>query len=188
MPSDTTPTPQNGTQDVVFQPVEPQKGRDPLADEVIIGWNAGMGRNQLARTLGITRYRVSKIAQDHGLEFNADHTAEATAARIEHARRDRVELEHRWQSFAHRCLDHAEDATSPDDVWMWVRTGAVATDKATALAAHLANDSTSDETKLEEGRKAVGIHLNLMMTSAEKARKLIEEHPYRPGDTPEVSE
>lgn len=186
MTPDTAP---DDAQDVVCQPVEPQKGRDPLAEEVIVGWSAGMGRNQLARTLGITRYRVSKIAHDHGLEFNADHTAEATAARIEQARRDRIELEERWQSFAHRCLDQAEDATTPDDVWMWVRTGAVATDKAAVLAAHLANDGTSDETKLEEGREAVRVHFNLMTTSAEKARKLIEEHPYQPDrGTPEVSE
>lgn len=188
MPNDTTPTPQNGTQDVVCQPDDNPKSRDPLAEEVIIGWNAGMGRNALARALGITRYRVSKIAQQHGLEFNSDHTAEATAARAEHARRDRIELEERWQAFAHHCLDQAEAADSPDDVWTWTRTGAVSTDKAVALATLDAKRDDPDDRHLEAAKAALQIQLQLMMTSADKARQLIEEHPYRPIDTPEVSE
>ena len=92
--------------DRIIQPSQPvdAENKDPLAEEVVTAWSVGMGRNEIARNLQISRYRVSKIAQAYGLEFNTEAVHHATKAHAEYAQRDRAELEARFAALAHTEL------------------------------------------------------------------------------------
>jgi hypothetical protein len=155
------------------QPVDDLK-KDPLAEEVVTAWSVGMGRNEIARTLGISRYRVSKIADAHGLEFDTKHTAAATQVHAERAKSDRATLESRWASLAHDELDKAEQELDPQSRFMHIKSAAVATDKSVALA-DSANRLDTGADAAEEGKRLVAIQMGLMMNNAEKVREIMAD-------------
>lgn len=155
------------------QPVDDLK-KDPLAEEVLVAWHAGLGRNEIARNLGISRYRVSKIADAHGLEFNTEHTAAATQVHAERAKNDRATLESRWASLAHDELDKAEQELDPQSRFMHIKSAAVATDKSVALA-DSANRLDAGADAAEEGERLVAIQLGLMVNNAERVREIMQD-------------
>lgn len=155
------------------QPVDDLK-KDPLAEEVLVAWHAGLGRNEIARTLDISRYRVSKIADAHGLEFNTEHTAAATQVHAERAKNERATLESRWASLAHDELDKAEQELDPQSRFMHIKSAAVATDKSVALA-DSTNRLDTGVDAAEEGKRLVSIQMGLMTSQAEKVRALMQD-------------
>lgn len=146
-----------------------------LAEEVLVAWHAGLGRNEIARTLGITRYRVSKIADTYGLEFiNSEATQHATKAHAEYAQRDRAELEARFAALAHTELDKAEEADDDQSRFVHIRNAAISADKSIALAdsAHKLNHGVDDA---EEGERLVSVQMSLMMNQAERVREIMQD-------------
>lgn len=162
--------------DHIVQPAQPVDDlkKDPLAEEVLVAWHAGLGRNEIARTLDISRYRVSKIADAHGLEFNTEHTAAATQVHAERAKNERATLESRWASLAHDELDKAEQELDPQSRFMHIKSAAVATDKSVALA-DSANRLDAGADAAEEGKRLVAIQLGLMVSQAEKVRAIMQD-------------
>lgn len=162
--------------DRIIQPSQPvdAQNKDPLAEEVVTAWSVGMGRNEIARSLQITRYRVSKIAEQYGLEFNTESTEHATKAHAEYAQRDRAELEARFAALAHTELDKAEGSDDDQSRFIHIRNAAIATDKSVALAdsAHKLNQGVDDA---EEGKRLVGIQMGLMMNQAERVREIMQD-------------
>ena len=155
------------------QPVDDLK-KDPLAEEVVTAWSVGMGRNEIARTLDISRYRVSKIADAHGLEFNTEHTAAATQVHAERAKNERATLESRWASLAHDELDKAEQELDPQSRFMHIKSAAVATDKSVALA-DSANRLDAGADAAEEGKRLVAIQFGLMTSQADRVRQIMDD-------------
>ena len=155
------------------QPVDDLK-KDPLAEEVVTAWSVGMGRNEIARNLQISRYRVSKIADEYGLEFDTKHTAAATQVHAERAKNERATLESRWALLAHDELDKAEQELDPQSRFMHIKSAAVATDKSVALA-DSANRLDAGADAAEEGKRLVAIQLGLMTSQAEKVRALMQD-------------
>lgn len=162
--------------DRILQPIQPvdTQNKDPLAEEVVTAWSVGMGRNEIARTLSITRYRVSKIADTYGLEFNTETTQHATKAHAERAHRDRAELEARFAALAHTELDKAEETDDDQSRFVHIRNAAIAADKSISLAdsAHKLNQGVDDA---EEGKRLVSIQMGLMMTQADKVREIMQD-------------
>ncbi|WP_300908433.1 hypothetical protein [Corynebacterium stationis] len=162
--------------DRIIQPAQPvdDQNKDPLAEEVVTAWSVGMGRNEIARTLQISRYRVSKIADEYGLEFNAEATQHATKAHAEYAQRDRAELEARFAALAHTELDKAEEADDDQSRFIHIRNAAISADKSIALAdsAHKLNHGVDDA---EEGNRLVSIQMGLMMNQAERVREIMQD-------------
>ena len=114
--------------DRIIQPAQPvdAENKDPLAEEVVTAWSVGMGRNEIARNLQISRYRVSKIAHAYGLEFNTEATQHATKAHAEYAQRDRAELEARFAALAHTELDKAEEEEDDQSRYIRIRATGIA--------------------------------------------------------------
>lgn len=162
--------------DRIVQPSQPvdAENKDPLAEEVVTAWSVGMGRNEIARNLQISRYRVSKIAQAYGLEFNTEAVQHATKAHAEYAQRDRAELEARFAALAHTELDKAEEADDDQSRFIHIRNAAISADKSIALAdsAHKLNHGVDDA---EEGNRLVSIQMGLMMNQAERVREIMQD-------------
>lgn len=156
------------------QPVDDLKNEDELTAEIISGWHAGMGRNEIARALDISRYRVSKIADAHGLEFDTKHTAAATQVHAERAKSDRATLESRWASLAHDELDKAEQELDPQSRFMHIKSAAVATDKSVALA-DSANRLDTGADSAEYGKRVLEMQLNLMTNNAARVRQIMAD-------------
>lgn len=162
--------------DRIVQPSQPvdAENKDPLAEEVLVAWHAGLGRNEIARNLQISRYRVSKIADTYGLEFNAEAVQHATKAHAEYAQRDRAELEARFAALAHTELDKAEEADDNQSRFVHIRNAAISADKSIALAdsAHKLNHGVDDA---EEGERLVSVQMSLMMNQAERVREIMQD-------------
>lgn len=162
--------------DRIIQPAQPvdDQNKDPYAEEVVTAWSVGMGRNEIARTLQISRYRVSKIADGYGLEFGTEQTAAATRVHAERAQKDRAELEARFAALAHTELDKAEEADDDQSRFVHIRNAAISADKSIALAdsAHKLNQGVDDA---EEGKRLVAIQMGLMMNNAEKVREIMAD-------------
>ena len=162
--------------DRIVQPSQPvdDQNKDPYAEEVVTAWSVGMGRNEIARTLQISRYRVSKIADEYGLEFGTEQTAAATRVHAERAQKDRAELEARFAALAHTELDKAEEADDDQSRFVHIRNAAISADKSIALAdsAHKLNHGADDA---EEGKRLVAIQMGLMMNNAEKVREIMAD-------------
>lgn len=162
--------------DRIIQPAQPvdTQNKDPLAEEVVTAWSVGMGRNEIARTLDISRYRVSKIADEYGLEFGTEQTAAATRVHAERAQKDRAELEARFAALAHTELDKAEESDDDQSRYIHIRNAAISADKSVALA-DSANRLDLGADAAEEGKRLVAIQLGLMTSQAEKVRALMAD-------------
>ena len=162
--------------DRIIQPARPvdAENKDPYAEEVVTAWSVGMGRNEIARNLQISRYRVSKIAQAYGLEFNTEATQHATKAHAEYAQRDRAELEARFAALAHTELDKAEEADDDQSRYIHIRNAAISADKSVALA-DSANRLDLGADAAEEGKRLVAIQLGLMTSQAERVRQIMAD-------------
>lgn len=162
--------------DRIVQPSQPvdAENKDPYAEEVVTAWSVGMGRNEIARTLQISRYRVSKIADQHGLEFNTEQTAAATQVHAERAQKDRAELEARFAALAHTELDKAEEADDDNTRYIRIRNAAIAADKSVALA-DSTNRLDTGADAAEEGKRLVAIQMGLMTSQAERVRQIMDD-------------
>ena len=162
--------------DRIVQPARPvdAENKDPLTEEVIVAWQASMSQREIARTLGISRYRVRQIADQHGLEFDATMTETATRVHAERAQKDRAELEARFAALAHTELDKAEEADDDQTRFVHIRNAAISADKSIALAdsAHKLNHGVDDA---EEGKRLVSIQMGLMMNQAERVREIMQD-------------
>ena len=161
--------------DKIYQadrPVPDEK--DPLAEEVVVAFTAGMSQREIAKALSITRYRVRKIADEYGLAFNPEQTESATAAHAAHARLDRSQLEERFSSLAHTELDLAEDAIDANTRYIHIRSAAIALDKSLAISEsnHKLGHGSDDA---EQGKRLVSVQMSLMMNQADKVRALMQD-------------
>ncbi|WP_313547833.1 hypothetical protein [Corynebacterium sp.] len=162
--------------DRIVQPSQPvdAQNKDPYAEEVVTAWSVGMGRNEIARTLQISRYRVSKIADEYGLEFGTEQTAAATQVHAERAQKDRAELEARFAALAHTELDKAEESDDDNTRFIHIRNAAIAADKSVALA-DSTNRLDNGVDAAEEGKRLVAIQMGLMMNNADKVRQIMDD-------------
>lgn len=161
--------------DKIYQadrPVPDEK--DPLAEEVVVAFTAGMSQREIAKALSITRYRVRKIADEYGLAFNPEQTESATAAHAAHARLDRSQLEERFSSLAHTELDLAEDAIDANTRYIHIRSAAIALDKSLAISesSHKLGHGSDD---LEKGKRVLEMQMNLMTSQAERVRQIMDD-------------
>ena len=160
--------------DRIVQPARPvdAQNKDPLTEEVIVAWQASMSQREIARTLGISRYRVRKIAEQFGLQFNTEQAAAATQVHAERAHRERAEMEERLSALAHTELDKAEESEDSHSRFMHIRNCAILIDKSIAIAennaklGHGADDA-------EEGKRLVGIQLAMMQDQASRVREIM---------------
>lgn len=98
-------------------------------------YNAGHSRNSISRQLGISTRQVDYSARRQGLTFDADRTAAAVAVHTASAGEAHRRLAGRFRDLADQCLNRANDnICSPDVMWQYTRSAAVATDKSIALA------------------------------------------------------
>jgi hypothetical protein len=162
--------------DRIVQPARPvdAQNKDPFTEEVIVAWQASMSQREIARTLGISRYRVRQIADQHGLEFNTEATQHATKAHAEYAQRDRAELEARFAALAHTELDKAEEADDDQSRFVHIRNAAISADKSIALA-DSANRLDLGADAAEEGKRLVSVQMSLMMNQAERVREIMQD-------------
>lgn len=113
---------------------------------------AGSSQAEIAEAVGVTRWQVRVTAARLGLDWNKATTAAATAASMQHARKERAELALRWLDVAHDELDEAEGA-EVDERHRAITRAAIATDKANLLARGL--DGVAAEADGAEARAAL---------------------------------
>lgn len=98
-------------------------------------YNAGHSRNSISRELGISTRQVDYSARRQSLTFDADRTAAAVAVHTASAGEAHRKLAGRFRDLADQCLNRANDnICSPDVMWQYTRSAAVATDKSIALS------------------------------------------------------
>lgn len=102
--------------------------REELATRVVELHGDGLGRNAIARTLGVHGRIVSELAKEHGLTFTRTATRTATAARVADSRERRSRL-------AARILDEAESTID-----MLAKVGAPSTQQEAAQRARTVSE------------------------------------------------
>ena len=114
-------------------PTDPQK---PVAPEVVADLHAqGKGRNEIARALHTTTYRVDKAAREAGVIFDGTMTEAAIKARREQANTERAALTARLRDVPHAGLHIAlNDHSPPSERKQGVIMAAIAIDKEASLS------------------------------------------------------
>ncbi|MFE5708849.1 hypothetical protein [Rhodococcus koreensis] len=110
------------------------------ADEVARLARNGMGRNQIAETLGLSTGTVTRAAKLRGVEFDRAATIKATEALIHDARKSRADLSLRMLALAHEAVGAANQALADGeagDFRNYVVGAGVAQDKHLALDQHV---------------------------------------------------
>jgi DNA invertase Pin-like site-specific DNA recombinase len=88
---------------------QPNHRRDPDKIRRVKELHAqGLSRNAIHRELGIPQESVSNIARDAGLSFDRARTRAATQAKVDDARKARVEIIHRLYGQAIAGLDRLD--------------------------------------------------------------------------------
>lgn len=162
--------------DSIVQPARPvdDQNKDPLTEEVIVAWQASMSQREIARTLGISRYRVRKIAEQFGLQFNTEQAAAATQVHAERAHKERAEMEERLSALAHTELDKAEESDDAQSRFMHIRNCAILIDKSIAIAENNAKLGHGVD-DAEEGKRLVSVQMSLMMNQADRVREIMQD-------------
>lgn len=101
---------------------------------------AGYSQAEIARRVGVTRWQVRTTAARLGLSWDTQRTAAATAASLQHARRERVALALRWLDTAGDELDDADAAEDAEARRRHVVNAAIGSDKAAVLLARGLDD------------------------------------------------
>lgn len=99
-------------------PIRPEKktrGTRPSPDDVQRLYNAGEGRNAIARTLGVSQRQVSRVAADLGISWDQEASRDAAAARRAAAELDRADLAQRFRELALDSVDRAIKEDDPTD-------------------------------------------------------------------------
>lgn len=124
-------------------PVDPSK-KSQLENAVQELYSQGKGRNEIARALQVTTYRVDQAARALGLEFDTSRTEEAVKALKARAAYEREQLAGMWRDIAFTNLHEAvATADVPTAAYPYVKNAGVATEK-DALLAKILTDSEHD--------------------------------------------
>ena len=93
-------------------PTEKKKGAvNP--QQVIDLHDQGKGRNEIARELHTTTYRVDQAAKQAGIIFDGAMTEQANRARLARSTQERMALTARLRDVAYTSLGEALDTTIP---------------------------------------------------------------------------
>ena len=84
----------------------------PTPEDVQHCFDAGMSRNRTAETLGVSTRQVDNVAEELGLSWSAEATAEAVAARKQKAEAERLDIADSWRELA---VDSLTRALAEDD-------------------------------------------------------------------------
>lgn len=117
-----------------------------LEEQVLSLYQDGAGRNEIARTLHVSTYRVDQAARAQGLEFDSSRTQEAVKALKSRAEYEREELASMWRDIAAMNLHNAlAEAEVPTAAYPFVKNAAVATEKDALIAKTLSGQESSNE-------------------------------------------
>ena len=106
---------------------------EKIADDVERLHRKGMGRNEIARELGVAQGTVTKAAKLRGVDFDRAQTMAATEAVVHDARASRASLSLRLLSAGHAALDAFNlaivDPERSGDARNYMTAAAVSVDK-----------------------------------------------------------
>lgn len=106
----------------------------------------GKGRNQIARILHTTRYRVDQAADAAGIVFDGSMTKQAVQARKNTATLERMALTARLRDVAYTALGEALDTTIPlSERKQAVLMAAICIDKDNDLTERVAIEDALDQ-------------------------------------------
>lgn len=129
-----------------------------LVDMIRERYDAGMGRNAIARDLNVTTWRVSNICKVYGWTFDQDRTATAVSVAVASAGEARRDLARRFRAAADRALKQVEmdddvQFIDPKVFFDWIKVAATAVDKDLAIQAQL--DRVDDDTAMQQASDAL---------------------------------
>lgn len=135
----------------------------------------GLGRNAVARLLGVSTRQVDNISREHNITWDSQHVAVANRARGEQAKAKRMELAEQFRTIASLELQAVLNGEfEPPGVRKERLTiAAIAVDKDLAIAKHLGDDAESAD--MEEAKDMMERFM-----FANKARVI--DMPDQPGD------
>ena len=103
-----------------------KEGDDDLHAQVQELADNGVGRNGISDQLGISRYRVDKVAKELGITFDRSATRAATAAKVADAQAEREELAAQFRSVARvilsKVLSSSPEELNPLELKDWIFT------------------------------------------------------------------
>lgn len=137
------------------------EGEKDLVDMIKERYDAGMGRNAIARDLDVTTWRVSNICKLYGWQFDQDRTRNAVSIAVASAGEARRDLARRFRGVADTALKQVEltgaDDGQPlfdaDDTFRWLKVAGTAVDKDLAIQQQL--DSVDDDTAMRQAGDAL---------------------------------
>lgn len=100
-----------------------------LVDQIHAHYDAGLGRNAIAKAVGASTWRVSQICQANGWDFDQERTRRAVEVHVASAGEQRRKLASRFRNLADVALQGAESTTDPDEMFKFTKVAAVSVDK-----------------------------------------------------------
>ncbi|NLA55117.1 MAG: hypothetical protein GX859_02280 [Corynebacterium humireducens] len=110
----------------------------PEPGDVQALYDAGYGRNEIARRLQVSPRQVDRVAKDLGLAFNQELTSDAVAARVSRANEQRIELSEKLRRIAALELDGiTSEQFDPNERKAMMTTAAIAVQRDLEIAKYL---------------------------------------------------
>lgn len=120
------------------QPNQYSAVKRPEPGDVQALYDAGYGRNEIARRLQVSPRQVDHVAKDLGLAFNQDLTSDAVAARVSRANEQRIELSEKLRRIAALELDGiTSEQFDPNERKAMMTTAAIAVQRDLEIAKYL---------------------------------------------------
>ncbi|MCI1255141.1 MAG: hypothetical protein LKG15_00420 [Corynebacterium provencense] len=100
-----------------------------LVDRIREHYDAGLGRNAIAKAVGASTWKVSQICKANGWNFDQERTRRAVEVHVASAGDQRRKLASRFRNLADIALTGAESTTDPDEMFKYAKVAAVSVDK-----------------------------------------------------------
>ncbi|MGP5298936.1 hypothetical protein ACTXM9_04595 [Corynebacterium variabile] len=120
-----------------------------LVDMIRERYDAGMGRNAIAKAVGASTWKVSQICQANGWDFDQERTRRAVEVHVASAGEQRRKLAGRFRSVAEVALNNADDhSDDAAELFGWLKAAGTAVDKDLAIQQQL--DRVDDHSSMQD--------------------------------------
>lgn len=132
------------------QPNQYSPVKRPEPGDVQALYDAGYGRNEIARRLQVSSRQVDYVAKELGITFDQDLTGDAVAARVSRANEQRIELSDKLRRIAALELDGiTSDQFDPNERKAMMTTAAIAVQRDLEIAKYIDEKFPNDPNKTE---------------------------------------
>lgn len=161
-------------------PIDPGK-----RDRIVELAQSGMGRNQIARELGVAAATVSNVCDKAGVLFDRKGTEQATRAKVLDAKKKRAELLDQQLQIAWITQQRMLDVLEKRSTWPTLVKGPMGSMETRRLAYLPADDFQKTQNGLSSGMAVINRIEETLNPAAEEAGNLLDQIAKGLGVTPD---